>query len=449
MKLKKYLKGCNEIYHTTLNPKLPGVCRIHLIPPKKLVPRIPWTVIVNGYSIIPMQSSWAILLKIFIENLNTTNGRSLAPNEIVTLIDNTIEEAKKIFPAVPKHILKKDLKDMVKTFSDLAVGKEPSEKIGYMTLSKYAKYMKSPHRMDLMVSAMTKEGNWNCNQNCLHCYASNEVMSGKNELDTESWKKIIDNCRKACMPALTFTGGEATMRKDLVELVDYSKWFVTRLNTNGILLTSELCKKLYDASLDSVQITLYSYDEETHNKLVGGNHFKQTVQGIKNAIESGLDVSINTPLCSLNKDYTETVKFAHSLGIRYFSCSGLIPTGKAKENESVVTKLSNEEITEIVKSAFLYTSANELELAFTSPGWIDEQCLSAMKMVIPSCGACLSNMAIAPDGTVIPCQSYLNGTNLGNMLTDKWSNIWNNPTTKNIRKKAVTKTQICLLREGD
>ena len=447
MNIKEYLKTCNEIYHTTLNPREPGVCRIHLVPPKKVKPGIPWTVIVNGYSVIPLQSAWAVLLRLLIENINRTSGKALSDEDVEKIIEDTVKDAKTIFKNIPEKDIKTDIKDMVVTFSRLAVGKEPSSKIGYLTLSQYAKYMKAPHRMDIMVSAMKKNDVWNCNQKCLHCYACDEKMSEVNELGTEDWKKIIDNLKKACIPAITFTGGEATIRPDLVDLVEYSKWFVTRLNTNGILLTESLCKRLYDASLDSVQVTLYSYDKDIHNKLVGGEHFDQTVQGIKNALAAGLDVSINTPLCSINKDYVEMVKFAHSLGVKYFSCSGLIPTGNAKTEESTITALGKKEITEVVKTAFEYTSTNELEIAFTSPGWISDSALKSMKMVVPSCGACLSNMAIAPNGDVIPCQSYLNGTVLGNMLKDKWTTIWNNKQTKEIRKKAASNHAVCLLKE--
>ena len=78
---------------------------------------------------------------------------------------------------------------------------------------------------------------------------------------------------------MTFTGGEPTLRADLVELVDAAQWFVTRLNTNGRLLTPELCRKLYDASLDSVQVTLYSHDTDIHNALVGADGFDDTVAG--------------------------------------------------------------------------------------------------------------------------------------------------------------------------
>ena len=60
MNFSKYLKECNQVYHTTLDPKTPGVVRIHLVPPQKPKPHIPWVAIINGYSALPLQSAWAI-----------------------------------------------------------------------------------------------------------------------------------------------------------------------------------------------------------------------------------------------------------------------------------------------------------------------------------------------------------------------------------------------------
>ena len=76
--------------------------------------------------------------------------------------------------------------------------------------------MSAPHRMDLMISSMEKDGNWNCNQKCVHCYAAGQKQGNQKELTTAEWKKIIDTCRAVCIPQITFTGGEPTMRKDLV-----------------------------------------------------------------------------------------------------------------------------------------------------------------------------------------------------------------------------------------
>ena len=315
-----------------------------------------------------------------------------------------------------------------------------------MSLAEYAPNMTAPHRMDLMVSAMTKDGHWACNQHCMHCYAAGQKYAECNELSTDDWKKIIDSCREARIPQLTFTGGEPTLRNDLPELISHARWFVTRLNTNGILLTEKLVNALVEAELDSIQVTLYSHIEDVHNELVGAKHFKDTVQGIKNALSAGLNLSVNTPLCSLNKDYVGMLEFLHELGVRYVTCSGLIVTGNATSDNSRQSQLTSQELYEILQNAKSFVDSHDMEIDFTSPGWIEEDKLKALKMVVPSCGACLSNMAITPDGKVIPCQSWLSSDSLGNMLLDKWQRIWNSNKCLTIRKKSAKAEGICPLR---
>ena len=442
MKLNQYLKGCNQIYHVTLDPKEESVIRIHLIAPKKLKLNIPWVVILNGYYILPLQTGWAILLKEFIEAVNKDENEFLSTKHY---IEKAAKFTKIVFPKALLSQLRDDLEEILDTFKAIVTKKEVSSTIGVMTFKEYRKFMNGPHRMDLMISSMEKNGCWNCNQKCLHCYASGEKLSKVQELSTNDWKQIIDKLKNAMVPQITFTGGEPTIRKDLVELVEHAKWFITRLNTNGILLTKELCKELYNASLDSVQITFYSANKDVHNLLVGGDHFDQTVEGIKNAINAGLDVSCNTPLCSINKDYIQTIRFLKGLGVKYFSTSGLIPSGNAKNENSELTKLTKDEITDLIKAAYEYCQEYDLELSFTSPGWIDEDVLTNLKMVTPSCGSCLSNMAIAPNGEVIPCQSWLFEDGFGNILKTDWKKIWNHPNCKKRRKFSSKNSQVCPL----
>ncbi len=447
MTLKDYLKDIDEVSHITFNPKGIGVCRVHLIPPKKIKEGTAWTVIVNGQDILPLSLGWALLLREFIKAALKYDGVEVTEEQSTEIIDETIRSMKKIFPKTDHKILKDDLKDIISTLMDIGKGIEPPIEIGYMNLTKYAKYMRAPHRMDLMISSMTKDGNWHCNQKCLHCYASTEKESIKEELDTESWKKIIDKLKDECIPQITFTGGEPTLRDDLVELVEYSKWFVTRLNTNGVKLTEKLAKELYDASLDSVQITLYSDNADIHNLLTGSNHFDETVEGIKNAVKAGLNVSINTPLCSLNKNYNGLIEFAKSLGVKYFTCSGIIQTGNATDDDSIKTYLNGTEMLNILKEAVKYCKNNDLELSFTSPGWASEVELKKLKLNSPMCGASLSNMAIAPNGDVIPCQSWLNTEPLGNILTDSFKSIWKNRRCKEIRKVSTKGVNYCQLQK--
>ena len=109
-----------------------------------------------------------------------------------------------------------------------------------------------------------------------------------------------------------------------------------------------------------------------------------------------------------------------------------------------------EELTEILRAASATASALGMELDFTSPGWLDEETLRSLGLnLIPSCGACLSNMAIAPDGAVVPCQSWLGGVTLGNILTDDWQAIWDSKSCRAIRDESAKMEHICQLHTGN
>ena len=435
------------VRHITLDPKGPGVVRIHMIPPRDDTPDAPFLLLLNGAQLVPLNLSWAIMLANLMDQLQAYEGQDLAEDQWESLLTAAVEETHRTYPRTKRQTLASDLHLMLTSLVAIAQGREPEAEVGLLSLSDYAPEMTAPHRMDLMVSAMEKDGAWHCNQKCLHCYAAGQPMGETPELSTEQWKTALALLRKANIPQVTFTGGEPTLRSDLVELVQAAAWFVTRLNTNGRLLTPELCAGLYEASLDSVQVTLYSAEGNIHNQLVGTNGFNDTVQGIRHAVDAGLIVSVNTPLCSLNTHYAETLRFAHSLGVRYATCSGLIPSGSACGQESRATALTPEQLTDILRQAVDTAEELGMELDFTSPGWLDEETLRSLGLnLIPSCGACLSNMAVTPDGKVVPCQSWLSDEPLGDLLHDDWADIWNSPRCAAIRAESAKLEHICQLK---
>lgn len=438
------------VRHITLDPKGRGVLRIHMIPPRQDADNAPFLLLLNGNRLVPLNLSWAILLANFMDRLEPFTGVEIAESDWTAMAAGAVAETHKTYPFTSKEQLSDDLATMIRSLVAIARGQEPEAEVAPLTLGEYAPEMTAPHRMDLMVSAMTRGGAWHCNQKCLHCYAAGQPLSDTPELTTAQWKEILAKLCAANVPQVTFTGGEPTLRADLVELVEVAQWFVTRLNTNGRLLTPELCRRLYEASLDSVQVTLYSHDPAIHNVLVGAEGFDDTVAGIRNAVAAGLSVSVNTPLCSLNEDYAATVRFVHELGVRYVTCSGLIPSGSAEGAESQATRLTEEQLTDVLRRAVTVAEELEMEMDFTSPGWLKEETLRSLGLtLVPSCGACLSNMAIAPDGGVIPCQSWLSSQPLGNMLTDDWDKIWQSQRCAAIRAKSAKMEQLCQLRQGN
>lgn len=438
----------NEVHHTTLNPEGPGVVRIHLIPPVLQDGEVGAScAIINGQDVIPVNRAWSILLTEFISQVNRFAGQPVSETDVETILTETTRSVRKVYPFVGKKRLRSDIYRIMKAFQQVARGEQVDEDIHYCTIGDYAPFMRAPHRMDLMISAMTKKGAWHCNQKCVHCYAAGQPQAEESELTTEQWKRIIDKCRAAGIAQLTFTGGEPTLRPDLVELIDYAKWFVTRLNTNGILITEAFAKSLREASLDSVQITFYSADEAVHNTLVGADRYAETLQGIKNALAAGLSVSVNTPLCTLNRDYVKTLRLLHELGVIYVTCSGLITTGNAETEASENLQLDREELKVILKDAVKYCFANGMELNFTSPGWIEDGFFRELGISTPSCGACLSNMAVTPGGNVVPCQSWLSGKPLGSMLGDDWDQIWESEACAARRAFSAKMSGECPLRK--
>lgn len=444
-------KHLSCVRHITLDPTGPGVVRIHMIPPHTQSPEDPYLLLLNGAQLVPLNFSWAVLLSEFMYCMEPYAGLEISADDWESMLEQAVRGAKKkVYPFVKTEILREDMGTLLRSLVAIARGQEPEVEVAPLSLGEYADKMSAPHRMDLMVSAMTQDGAWHCNQKCLHCYAAGQPMGESRELTTAQWKEALERLRRANIPQVTFTGGEPTLRADLVELVEAAQWFVTRLNTNGRLLTPELCRRLYEASLDSVQVTLYSADAAVHNTLVGAPGFDDTVQGVRNAVAAGLMTSVNTPLCSLNRDYAATLRFVHELGVRYVTCSGLIPSGGAETEASQATRLTQEELTAVLRQAVETAEELGMEIDFTSPGWLPEETLRSLGLhLIPSCGACLSNMAVTPGGQVVPCQSWLGGTTLGNLLTDDWSAIWDGETCRAIRAKSAKLEHICQLGEGN
>ena len=441
------LKNWDQVIHTTWNPDGPGVIRMHMIPPKFTPFRITKSlVIINGSEILPINESGAILLTEYVKNVNAFGDKAMSDEDLEEIIAKTFKGVKKVFPRVKDEVLKDDLYYYVGLFEAVAKGEAVDSDCETLTIGEYAKYMTAPHRMDLLVSSMSRDGRWNCNQKCVHCYAADQKCAEEKELSTDEWKKIIKILRKQKISQVTFTGGEPTIRKDVPELIKEARWFITRLNTNGVNLTEEYCKQLREAELDNLQVTFYSCDEEIHNRLVGAPNYQKTLAGIKNAIAAGINMSINTPICRLNKDYKKTLEFLHDLGITYVTCSGLILTGNARGEESEELRIEGEELYESLRDAVQYAYANDMEISFTSPGLVSQERLTEMGLDVPSCGACLSNMAITPSGNVVPCQSWLSDEPLGNILIDKWKKIWNGPRCRKIRDNSAKEEQNCQLR---
>lgn len=429
----------------SLNPQGQGITRIRLVPPKSGAGyRVPYLVLVNGKDLLSLNLSWAVLLNLFIDSMTPYDGQEVNQATWDSVMDETAQKARKVYPREQAEVFRRDLNRLLNAFFDISAGRETSGQIGLIALKAYADRLLAPNRMDLMVSAINQNGRWYCNNHCMYCYGAGKPLADRPELPTQEWKTIIDKCIDAGIPQLTFAGGEPTLRPDLVPLIRHAAQAVTRLNTNGMLLSPNLCQAMYEASLDGIQITLYSSNKDVHNKLVGVDGYKKTMAGIRNALAAGLNVTVHTPLCRLNQDYPETVQALCNMGVTDISCSVLYPANEEHDDDC----LNLADMKVILAKAAKVSHENNTRISFTSPGWFTESELRKIGYTtMPFCGACLGSMAIAPDGQVIPCKNWLHEEGLGNILQLPWQAIWNHPKCKKIRQESAGPEDVCLLQK--
>ncbi len=84
---------------------------------------------------------------------------------------------------------------------------------------------------------------------------------------------------------LNFAGGEALTHPQTIPLVKYASelGFKTLIATNAYMLNKKMVKRLNDAKLTSLSISLDSLDPEVHDKLRG---FKGATKGVMKALEN-------------------------------------------------------------------------------------------------------------------------------------------------------------------
>jgi radical SAM protein with 4Fe4S-binding SPASM domain len=320
------------------------------------------------------------------------------------------------------ELVKADLDRIYGTLMGLAQGNCPAE-IDIPQRNIKPQEWQAPARMDLALT-------YRCNLACAKCY--NDEERALPELSKEKWLEVYQRLWKIGIPQVVFTGGEPTLRNDLVDLISEADEFVTGLVTNGTRL-AELAPALRDASLDYAQVTIESLHPQVHDEMTGtaGSH-ALTVAGLTRAREVGLQLVTNTTLTRMNAPhFVETVTWLHdTLGIENIACNTLICSGKGTAYKKMYG-LPEAEIVPILQAACW--QAEKLGVSFQ---WYSPGCYSALNPVklglgVKQCSAAAHNMLVQPDGSVLPCQSW--PQSVGNILTDPWPRIWNHPTCKKLR----------------
>lgn len=163
-----------------------------------------------------------------------------------------------------------------------------------------------------------------CNNNCIHCVIidqkkkSNEIRGSDNRSTYES-KMEIKKSLESGYRKIVLTGGEPTIRKDIEELVIYADELKLEISmqTNGRMFCDINFARRIVPHIKNFIIAIHGSKSEIHDKITMVNgSFNQTIEGIKNIISLGGNISAKMVLSTINyKDILNTVQLMEKANI--------------------------------------------------------------------------------------------------------------------------------------
>jgi radical SAM protein with 4Fe4S-binding SPASM domain len=288
---------------------------------------------------------------------------------------------------------------------------------------------------------------YRCNLRCSFCYAgcncTQNPVGDDREMTTGEVKRVLRKIYQGAeVPSVSFTGGEATLRPDLAELVSHASDLGMRVNliTNGTRITEQYAANLASAGLDSAQVSLEGVTPETHDGITTVRHsFSRAVAAVHHLKAAGVHVHTNT---TINRDNLHECRLIPEFVNRElqndkFSMNLVIPSGSAAFNERLAVRYS--ELGPVLLAIVDQSKLHEVEFMWYSP---TPMCLFnpiVHGLGNKGCSACDGLLSVGANGDVIPCASY--DESVGNILDANVLDVWRSERAELFRDKFLAHHQ--------
>jgi len=180
-----------------------------------------------------------------------------------------------------------------------------------------------------------------CNNNCFSCPQAHRRHLGN--LTTGQVKSLLDAGRGNGCTQVVLTGGEPTVRPDILEVIAYARavgYEDAQLQSNGRMLSyRDFCEKLLGAGATSFMLGIHGPKPEVHDSLTQSpGSFEQAVQGVKNLVKLrekyfiGI-ISVNSVISKISYKYaSETAELFAGIGIDQLQFAFMHCVGNALKN---------------------------------------------------------------------------------------------------------------------
>lgn len=251
-----------------------------------------------------------------------------------------------------------------------------------------------------------------CNHACAHCY---QVQGERGELTFEQVCAVLDRLAAAGVLLLNVSGGEATLRGDLVEILRAARkrGFALRLYTNAFLVDEALAAQIASVGILETHVSLYSGRAADHDAVtrVPGS-WERTVRGVRALRGRGVRVVLKAPATSLTPGGAQGVeRLARELGCHFSASCEITP----REDGSLETLKVAPDPAALVREGLLKP-------------WVpseDDGARRRMKIARGSCGVGTKSVVVLANGDVQACTDT--PLILGNLAEGRWEDVTSSP----------------------
>jgi MoaA/NifB/PqqE/SkfB family radical SAM enzyme len=176
-----------------------------------------------------------------------------------------------------------------------------------------------------------------CDLVCVHCRACAQRSAAPGELTTRQARSLVDRLASFPEPPmLVLTGGDPLKRPDVFELIDHAvaSGLETAITPSATpLVTPEALRRLRDAGIARLAVSLDGADAPTHDRMRGvAGSFDHTLRILAEARALGIPLQVNTTLHPANFDQiAEMADRVEQLGVVLWSVFFIVPVGRATD----------------------------------------------------------------------------------------------------------------------
>jgi pyrroloquinoline quinone biosynthesis protein E len=271
---------------------------------------------------------------------------------------------------------------------------------------------------------LVAELTYRCPLRCSYCSNPVDWAKRKNELDTETWKRVFREVEDLGVVGVNLTGGEPILRKDLEELIAEARRLdlYTNLITSGIPLSRERLAGFRAAGLDNVQVSVQDVSAKESDRIAGLKSFEKKLEVCAWVKDLGMPLTLNVVLHRDNLGQVAgIVALAERLKADRLELANTQYLGWALVNRRALLPTREQlEAARKVAAAARKRLLGKMEVLFVTPDYYTDYPKSCMD------GWGRRFIVVSPDGLALPCHAAhtLPGLAFDNVRERGLAEIW-------------------------